>query len=230
MAAAIRVREPERTKTWGASIDRALFAPLQMLGSDIPQAFIDGVTLVDTDANLSGADAAHAPHPGLLLRRAYHLIQGARERMEHALIYAWIQQMPGTPLLADGSISRLSGSHELSDVAGLVKSHRTMYLRPEEVQCVLALQAGERSSAFRVESRGVSVASWYLKLRRDAGSDPLWGLVRVEIPIGTFSRERADRVSRGVLAETAPVSLPDARWDRLLYGIRDCEMFLAAVM
>jgi hypothetical protein len=58
----------------------------------------------------------------------------------------------------------------------------------------------------------------------------LWGLVRVEIPIGTFSRERADRVSRGVLAETAPVSLPDARWDRLLYGIRDCEMFLAAVM
>jgi hypothetical protein len=38
----------------------------------------------------------------------------------------------------------------------------------------------------------------------------------------------ADRISRWLLAETTPLSLPDARWDRLLYPIRDCEEFLRA--
>jgi hypothetical protein len=41
--------------------------------------------------------------------------------------------------------------------------------------------------------------------------------------------ERADEVSRWVLAETAPLSLPDGRWDKMAYGIRDCEEFLKAI-
>jgi hypothetical protein len=32
------------------------------------------------------------------------------------------------------------------------------------------------------------------------------------------------------LAEVAPVSLPDGRWDKMVYGVRDCEEFLRAVM
>jgi hypothetical protein len=35
-------------------------------------------------------------------------------------------------------------------------------------------------------------------------------------------------VSRWILAERAPLALPDARWDRMVYGIRDCEEFLRA--
>ena len=38
----------------------------------------------------------------------------------------------------------------------------------------------------------------------------------------------ADVVSSWLLGETAPISLPDMRWDRLLYPIRDCEQFLRA--
>jgi hypothetical protein len=41
--------------------------------------------------------------------------------------------------------------------------------------------------------------------------------------------ERADRLSRWVLGEVSPVALPDGRWDRLAYGIYDCEQFLRAV-
>ena len=38
----------------------------------------------------------------------------------------------------------------------------------------------------------------------------------------------ADVVSGWLLAETTPISLPDLRWDRLIYPIRDCEQFLRA--
>jgi hypothetical protein len=32
-----------------------------------------------------------------------------------------------------------------------------------------------------------------------------------------------------VLAERAPVSLPDKRWSTMVYGIRDCEEYLRAL-
>jgi len=40
----------------------------------------------------------------------------------------------------------------------------------------------------------------------------------------------ADELSRWLLAETAPLALPDPRWHVLLYPIRDCEQFLRARM
>ena len=40
---------------------------------------------------------------------------------------------------------------------------------------------------------------------------------------------RADEISRWILAEVSPLSLPDSRWDTLVYGIRDCEQFLRSI-
>jgi len=42
-------------------------------------------------------------------------------------------------------------------------------------------------------------------------------------------RRRADEVSGWVLAEVSPLALPDGRWDKMVYGIRDCEEFLRAI-
>jgi hypothetical protein len=39
---------------------------------------------------------------------------------------------------------------------------------------------------------------------------------------------RADELSRWLLAECAPLSAPDPRWDRMAYGIRSAEEFLRA--
>jgi hypothetical protein len=62
----------------------------------------------------------------------------------------------------------------------------------------------------------------------------MWSLVRVEIalprrPDVATLGSRADEVSRWILAESTPLALPDARWDTMVYGIRDCEEFLRAV-
>ena len=81
-------------------------------------------------------------------------------------------------------------------------------------------------------------------LRATAGGDPLHGLVRVEISppmdmldpdqITDDARARltalCDRLSAGILAERAPLSLPDPRWDTLTYGIHACEMYLDALV
>jgi hypothetical protein len=104
------------------------------------------------------------------------------------------------------------------------------------VRLVLGLRAGQRSSVFRIAApRRAPVASWYLRLRDPAGHDPMWGLVRVEATDRAADETpetlgaRADHISRWILAEASPIALPDGRWDKMVYGIRDCEQFLRAV-
>jgi hypothetical protein len=113
---------------------------------------------------------------------------------------------------------------------GVVKSHRTLYATRESLGVIMALQAGERAATFEIRPKHrTTVASWYLRLRDARGRDPFFGLVRVEIARDSWSPGRADEVSRWVLAERAPVSLPDKRWSTMAYGIWDCEEYLRAL-
>jgi hypothetical protein len=161
-------------------------------------------------------------------------VQKDREQLEQGLAERWCSLERGM-LFIDGGIS---GSERVAVAActvGVVKSHRTLYAEGEELQRILELRRAERSSVFRITSpKRIPVASWYLRLRDPAGHDPLWGLVRVEIAQPSAGdaalRDRADEVSRWVLAETAPLALPDPRWDKMVYGVHDCEEFLRAIV
>lgn len=230
VGAVVRVRSAKGTVTWRMVKEMLICAPLSLVGPSLRGFLGQTVPVVDTESATNGDAASAIRHPDEAARRALHLVQGARERIEKSLAEQWLAERPEEPLLVDGSISRIVSGAEKRLIIGLVKSHRTLYQTGGDVAHVLSLHQGTRSRAFLVESRNGPVASWYLRLRREEGRDPLHGLVRVEIPQATFSAERADAASRWILAETAPASLPDARWDRLLYGVRDCEMFLAAVV
>ena len=138
------------------------------------------------------------------------------------------------PLLIDGGISGADSVARAPLVIGVVKSHRTLYAEDDALACVFALGRGERSSVFRVTSpKRTAVASWYLRMRDRRAQDPMWGLVRVEIAHTDGADDgigqRADEVSRWILAEAMPIALPDGRWDKMVYGIRDCEEFLKAI-
>ena len=52
--------------------------------------------------------------------------------------------------------------------------------------------------------------------------------IRGAAPLRADSPRIADLVSGWLLAERAPLALPDGRWDRLLYALNDCEQFLRA--
>jgi hypothetical protein len=237
VAAVVRVRRNRRLVTWGRGplVARSLYAPCAHLPTAATDAlFALGVRIVDT--TLPAEDGEIPPaHPLGLLERAVHLVQADRERVERELAEAWCRA-EDTPLFVDGSIQASEQVATAPCVAGVVKTHRTLYAAGDALRAVLALPAGWRSSAFRVAiGRRTPVASWYLRLRDAAGRDPMWGLVRVEAALPDPAdppealAERADEVSRRVLAEVTPLALPDGRWDKMVYGIRDCEEFLRAV-
>lgn len=237
VASVVRVRVDRRLFTWSAGprIDRRVYAPLRFLEADLTERFAGaGIPVADT-AGPEGGDPP-PPHPLALLERAVHLVQQHRELAERQLAELWCN-LEGEPIYVDGSIDRSEVVARSPCAVGVVKSHRSLYVDGEALGHVLSLRAGERSTVFSASSaRRTSVASWYLRLRDSGGHDPLWGLVRVEAADPRVLGEsaegltaRADRVSRWVLAEAAPLALPDGRWDRMAYGIRDCEEFLRAV-
>jgi len=231
VAAAIRIRRNRRLTTWHRPIvRRKLYGALTALSAANRRALESlGVPLVEAMTS-----AGAAAHPFTLRDEAVHRIQEDREAAEQELAERWCHH-EHDPLFIDGSIGGSERVAAAECTVGVVKSHRTLYAEGDALQAIFALRRSERSSVFRVTSpKRVPVASWYLRLRDTVGHDPMWGLVRVEIAnparvdLGAIG-DKADAVSRWILAEATPLAMPDARWDKMVYGIRDCEEFLRAV-
>jgi hypothetical protein len=234
VSAAVRIRVDRRMTTWGHQpprVERKMYLPLRYLpalaepGADASQA---SWQIVDTStADKSGEYPSQ--HPAVLLERATRAVEQEREQLEDRLAEAWCAQ-GASPIFIDGGISRSASVASSPLAVGVVKSHHTLYVDGDALQIVLGLGKGERSSVFRVSPRSrSSVMSWYLRLRGDHGRDPLWGLVRVEVAERERQSDRANEISRWIMAETTPLSLPDGRWDKMAYGVRDCEEFLRAI-
>jgi hypothetical protein len=206
-----------------------VYAPRAHLSADAWRRLAT-LTPPPVDTTEGGADETLA-HPLALRDAAVHRVQHDRERAEQALAHEWCRR-ESRPLLIDGGISGAEVVARAACAVGVVKSHRTLYVGGDALTTILSLDRAHRSSVFRVTSpKRTNVASWYLRIRDPRGRDPMWGLVRVEVAepqAGEDAGARADLVSRWILAETAPLSLPDARWDKMVYGVRDCEVFLRA--
>lgn len=239
VGAVVRIRSDRRLTTWRATKEERVYAPRALLSGPANQLLDDlQVDVVDTTRRRpDGAIEDDAHHPLNLGEAAVHAVQWHREAVEVRLAEVWAAQGAGEGnniLYMDGGSS---GSRDLATspkIIGVVKSHRTLYGDPATARLVLSLAEGERSSVFAIEPpdrRRSPVASWYLRLRDPSGHDPLWGLIRVEVPLvePAAAAERADLVSRWVAAEASPVALPDGRWDTMAYGIRDCEQYLRSI-
>lgn len=233
VAAVVRERRNRRMHTWHQPLaETRLYCARRLVSpaawETLSVAF--GQQLVD----LTDDEAEVAPHPFALRDAAVHRVQAHREALEQRLAERWCN-VEHDPLFIDGGISGSEKVAVSTCTVGVVKSHRTLYAEGDALAAVLALGPRERSSVFRITSpRRTTVASWYLRMRDSRGHDPMWGLVRVEIaypPPQDLDRiaARADEVSRWVLAEASPLALPDARWDKMVYGVRDCEEFLRAI-
>jgi hypothetical protein len=233
VAAVIRDRRTQRMFTWDHAVEHRLYASKAHMPAAIWDRIVEsGLALSDTSDGDAGGTAAE--HPLALREAAVHRVQKDRERLEQSLALAWCDREQRT-LLVDGGISNADSVARSPAVVGVVKSHRTLYASGAALATVLALASAERSSVFLVTSpKRATVASWYLRIRDWHGHDPMWGLVRVEVaaPVGGSDEglgRRADEVCRWILAEVSPVALPDSRWDKMVYGVKDCEEFLRAI-
>ncbi|HEX7120535.1 MAG TPA: hypothetical protein VF212_17215 [Longimicrobiales bacterium] len=235
-AAVVRTRRARRMATLaGAGADglrtryqeerEGVFFPFRLVEpAAVAAAGVAAVALRDT----SPPDGEPLPlFPPALYARAAQAVNRWRESLEGALADRWCREAEEGWLLVDGSLTLTKELAAAPRAVGVIKSHRTRFFDGDDARTLLALEVGERSSIFQPKTRSFTpVYSWYLRLRSPAGRDALWGLVRVEAAATAATLERADEISRWLLAETAPLSLPDKRWDRLLYPIRDCEEYL----
>jgi len=201
--------------------------PLTLLGCE-GRSEIEGFNIVDTSYNARTNELV-SRHPAALRAVALERVGQDRGAAEQSLAEDWC--MDGAePLFVDGGISgspRLAASN---CAIGVIKSHHTLFADGDALDVVMSLRSGERSSVFSPPAKARSaVASWYLRLRDPRGHDAMFGLVRIEVAMNDDMAARANEVSRWVMAESSPVSMPDSRWDRMAYGIRDCEQFLRSI-
>jgi hypothetical protein len=230
VSAAIRARMNRRLVSWPGH------APIVRRRYYIPFRYVDGLPpdlLVHADvadtmrANAQGIFPSR--HPAALMEAAVQRVQQDREAIELELAEAWCSSGTST-LYMDGSLSGSAVAATSPLAVGVIKSHRRLYAEGAAFGVLVGMDAGQRSSVFRVSPRGRhAVASWYVRVRPPKGRDPLFGLVRVESAHSADISARADEVSRWIIAEGSPLALPDGRWDRMAYGIRHTEEFLRAI-
>ena len=227
LAAVIRTRIDRRFVTWNGGFvrRRALYAPWHSLSPAYRQP--RHLELRDVEDPGDSDDS----HPFLRLQAASKAVKQDRELLERDLADRFCTSGE-CPLYIDGNLPASDVVRASPFATGVIKSHHTLYVEGRNLDAVLALHCGERSSVFVIDSRRrPAVASWYLRVRDPERQSPFWGLVRVEAPLEMLERavtHEADARSSWILAERSPVALPDGRLDPLAYGIRNCEEFLRA--
>jgi hypothetical protein len=222
VAAVVRQRQQRLMASWCHRAVESLFLPRALCSQETLDTLAAyGIPLVDTGA----IAAPEELQPNALREAARAAITEARQNLEFQLATDWIARGDAQEwLVLDGSLTIGAAMAAHPRMLGLVKSHNTQYFRFPEQEVVLNLRLGERSAAFVPPGRH-RVCSWYVRLHQGSGEDLYFGLVRVEAAL-PFDTERVNRISRWIMTERRPLSLPDSRWDRMIYPIRDCEQFL----
>jgi len=240
VAAVVRQRVLRRMITWKRPETRSrLYVPRGLVPASLWTRIVargfDPVDTTDADVTESSDWPQVDAHPFAIAQRALDAVKRERESAERKLADDWVA-MRSEPVFIDGSIATSDRVSAAPNAVGVIKSHRTLYVSGPAMRVVQSLPLNHRSSVLRVIAyHRTAVASWYLRIRDCAGRDPMWGLLRVETAMpdrGASPQQVADHanlVSRWILAEMMPLSLPDSRWDKMVYGIHDCEEFLKAL-
>jgi len=219
IAAAVRERHDRRLVT--ALVERRVLVLGRLSALAAADSALGELPLVELPDDTD-------PHPLMDRRAAAEALDRARGELEVAVGSRW--RGTGTAwLVVDGSLAESPAWAEDPRMVGVVKSHATLPFSSPDLERYLRLPPGHRSSLFAPASRRLApVRSWGLRLWPWEGKDLFHGLVRVEVAPANGTPARADQLSRWLLAERAPVSAPDPRWDRLLYGIHGVEQYLRA--
>ena len=219
VAAAVRERRERRLSTVVEERALLLIARPEAIAAagELPAAFRTVALPVDEPA-----------HPVRDLANAARALDRARGALELAAAERYRTRSDGW-LVIDGALTESpSWAADLRMVA-ISKSHATLPFEGSDLDRYLRLPPGHRSSVYAPETRSLTpVREWALRLWPWEGKDVFHGLVRVEVAPPNGTPEMADILSRRLLAERAPLSTPDHRWDRLLYGIHSVETYLRA--
>ena len=167
---------------------------------------------------------------------AFGRVRTLRERLESELLRRWEgddRVLDSRDWIAiDGQLrTRVEEGTPPQRAVGLIKSVARPEFKGEDVNALLDLASGMRSTSFvpgwqRGRATADQRSSWYVRLwPPQRGADALGSLMRVEAHRDT-SPESVDEISRWILAERAPLAKPDPRWPAMIYPIHHVEKIL----
>ena len=219
LAAAVRERRNRRLQTVVEARRIVVLArPAALAAAGDALGSMETIPLSDSDPAHPLRDLLNAGEALDEERGALEIVVGGRYR----------DQSDGW-LVVDGTLSVDPEWAEDPRMVAISKSHSILPFDGNELEQYLRLPCGHRSSVFAPATRSLApVRAWGLRLWPWDGKDLLYGLVRVEVAPCNGSTEQADAISRWIMADRAPVSAPDRRWDRLLYGMYSVEQYLKA--
>jgi hypothetical protein len=191
-------------------------------------AALDAVGELPVGLDTVALPADESPHPVRDLANAARAVDRARGALELALGEGYRRRSDGW-LVVDGALTESPRWAADPRMVAISKSHATLPFDGAELDRFLRLPPNHRSSVYTPQTRSLTpIREWALRLWPWEGKDVFHGLVRVEVAPENGTPELADVLSRRILAERAPLSTPDHRWDRLLYGIHSVESYLRA--
>lgn len=219
IAAAVRERRDRKFRT-GTAIRRQLLVGRAEV--------LERLASVAEDADLLPIPDDIPLHPHREMQAIRRVVDTARGRLELEAGSDWRRRDDGW-LLVDGSLGVSSSWARDPRMLGIIKSHASLPFEHDDLARYLRLPLAHRTSVFAPDTSTYSpVYSWALRLWEPDGLDVFHGLVRVEAAATERTLEEVAQVARHLLAERSPLSTPDGRWDRLLYGFHDVERFLKA--
>jgi hypothetical protein len=218
VAAAVRVRTDGRFRTVVREEQRLLVGRQEALSAIGSRTDFEPLVLPSDDECHPHGELEVAHRAIDATRAGLERLAGERFRRDHA---GW--------LILDGVLPDTEQWARDPHAIGVSKSHSTLPFAGVELERYLTVPAGSRTSVFEpATGRATPVHSWGLRLWPRDGKDLLHGLVRVEVSAEAGMAGRADEISRWILAERVPLSRPDPRWDRLLYGVTAVQRHLGA--
>jgi hypothetical protein len=219
IAAAVRERHERRLRTVAESRKViALARPEALALAGDALGALEAIALPTDDP----------PHPLRDMVNAGHAVDQARGALELVVGDQYRSGSDGW-LVVDGTLAISPRWAADVRMVAISKSHSILPFGGADLEQYLRLPCAHRSSVYAPATRSLApVRAWGLRLWPWEGKDLLHGLVRVEVAPANASTESADRISRWILADRAPVSAPDRRWDRLLYGMYSVEQYLKA--
>jgi hypothetical protein len=219
IAAAVRERAGRRLRTMAQRGRRIL------VGRPDALAALRGADHGCEEAVLPDDEPPHPIRDFTLVRRT---VDTERGRLEVEVGHRYRLASPHW-LIVDGSLAQSPQWAADPRMLGVMKSHASLPFTGSDLERYLRLPAGCRTTVFSPAGDEVApVYSWAFRLWPWEGRDLFHGLIRVEAAPTEETMVQAGEICRWLLAERAPVSTPDPRWDRLLYGIHAVEEFLKA--
>jgi hypothetical protein len=239
VAAVILERVDRKLRLWkGPVVEQGIFVarslvPDQIVFDEFVQA---GLTIVDTESQ-GGIPGDYYD----MRRRALRRAKEHRLIVEQKLIEEWRTNLAAETsfLVVDGTLMNMRSEQNVERCVGVSKSFGSRYFEISKHNQIMQMRACQRSWTFRFHGEDDDLrkgarerVSWYLRLRERRGTDPEFGLIRIEIAkkyIGDAG-SRAERFSRSLLSERLPTAYPAPRWDKHLYPISGCETYLRSVL